>query len=125
MQIAQEIDACLDFLRAVYGVLGFTFQLKLSTRPEGFLGELEVWNRAEKQLAESLDKFGQAWALNPGDGAFYGPKIDINIQVKIIQHNFKTIQVIFSFCIPLYEKDECVLSFQVSIWTKLTTILHI
>ncbi|XP_022664951.1 threonine--tRNA ligase, cytoplasmic-like isoform X2 [Varroa jacobsoni] len=95
-QIAQEIDACLDFLRAVYGVLGFTFQLKLSTRPEGFLGELEVWNRAEKQLAESLDKFGQAWALNPGDGAFYGPKIDINIQDALRrQHQCATIQLDF------------------------------
>lgn len=82
LQISQEIEGALDFLKSVYEVFGFTFELKLSTRPEGFLGELDVWERAEKQLAESLDKFGQKWSLNPGDGAFYGPKIDITIQVS-------------------------------------------
>lgn len=81
-QIAQEMESCLDFLKSVYSTFGFTFQLKLSTRPEGFLGEPEVWDNAEKQLAESLDKFGQPWTLNPGDGAFYGPKIDITLQVR-------------------------------------------
>lgn len=81
LQISQEIEGCLDFLKTVYGVFGFTFELNLSTRPEGYLGELAVWDQAEKQLAESLDKFGQKWVLNPGDGAFYGPKIDITIQV--------------------------------------------
>lgn len=95
-QIAQEMDSCLDFLKAVYTVFGFTFQLKLSTRPEGFLGEPEVWDNAEKQLAASLDKFGQPWTLNPGDGAFYGPKIDITIQDALRRsHQCATIQLDF------------------------------
>ncbi len=63
----------------MYGVFGFKLNLKLSTRPEKFLGEVEVWDRAEKALAEALDEGGQEWKLNPGDGAFYGPKIDISL----------------------------------------------
>ena len=47
-QIDEEIVSCLEFLRHVYGVFGFTFQLKLSTRPEGFLGEVALWDVAEK-----------------------------------------------------------------------------
>ncbi|KAF9407745.1 hypothetical protein HW555_012336 [Spodoptera exigua] len=72
--------SCLDFLNHVYSTFGFTFQLKLSTRPEKYLGELATWDQAEKALEDSLNKFGRPWQLNPGDGAFYGPKIDITIQ---------------------------------------------
>ena len=79
-QIKSEITGCLDFLKHVYGIFGFTFDLVLSTRPEKFLGEIEVWDAAEKALSESLDEFGAKWSLNPGDGAFYGPKIDITIK---------------------------------------------
>lgn len=78
-QIKQETSAALEFLSAVYSVLGFTLTLCLSTRPEKYMGDLEVWNEAEKALAESLDDFGQPWKVNPQDGAFYGPKIDITI----------------------------------------------
>ncbi|GIY77869.1 threonine--tRNA ligase 1, cytoplasmic [Caerostris darwini] len=95
-QITAEINGALDFLKHVYGVLGFTFQLKLSTRPENFLGEIEMWDNAEKQLAESLDAFGQPWSLNPGDGAFYGPKIDITITDALRRpHQCATIQLDF------------------------------
>ena len=56
------------------------FKLKsCNSRPEKFLGDIEVWNKAEKDLAESLDSLGLPWKLNPGDGAFYGPKIDITL----------------------------------------------
>jgi threonyl-tRNA synthetase len=83
-QIKQEIADLFDFLRELYGLLGFTYSLKLSTRPEKFMGEIETWNRAEAILKEALDDFskqpgGVGWTLNPGDGAFYGPKIDIKI----------------------------------------------
>lgn len=50
LQISSEISGALDFLKFVYGVFGFTFQLKLSTRPEDFLGDIEVWDDAEKVL---------------------------------------------------------------------------
>ncbi|KAM4708865.1 threonine--tRNA ligase 1, cytoplasmic isoform 3-T3 [Discoglossus pictus] len=95
-QIEEEIKSCLDFLRAVYNVFGFTFKLNLSTRPEKFLGDIEVWNHAEKQLENSLNEFGEKWVLNPGDGAFYGPKIDIQIKDAIGRyHQCATIQLDF------------------------------
>lgn len=53
--------------------------LLLLFRPEKYLGDIEVWNQAEQDLAESLDAQGLSWKLNPGDGAFYGPKIDITL----------------------------------------------
>uniref|UniRef100_A0A8D8R2L8 threonine--tRNA ligase n=1 Tax=Cacopsylla melanoneura TaxID=428564 RepID=A0A8D8R2L8_9HEMI len=95
-QIGDEIVSALDFLRHVYSIFGFTFNLRLSTRPEKYLGELEVWNRAEKQLEESLNKFGVPWTENPGDGAFYGPKIDITITDALKRpHQCATIQLDF------------------------------
>ncbi|XP_078252751.1 threonine--tRNA ligase 1, cytoplasmic-like isoform X1 [Rhinoraja longicauda] len=95
-QIESEIKGCLDFLRSVYDVFGFTFKLELSTRPEKFLGDIEVWNTAEKQLENSLNEFGEKWTLNPGDGAFYGPKIDIKIKDAIGRyHQCATIQLDF------------------------------
>ncbi|XP_012721082.2 threonine--tRNA ligase 1, cytoplasmic [Fundulus heteroclitus] len=95
-QIEEEIKGCLDFLRTVYDVFGFSFKLNLSTRPEKFLGEPEIWNQAEKQLENSLNEFGEKWVLNPGDGAFYGPKIDIQIKDAIGRyHQCATIQLDF------------------------------
>uniref|UniRef100_A0A4W4EBM6 threonine--tRNA ligase n=1 Tax=Electrophorus electricus TaxID=8005 RepID=A0A4W4EBM6_ELEEL len=95
-QIESEIKGCLGFLRSVYDVFGFTFKLNLSTRPEKFLGEAELWDQAEKQLENSLNEFGEKWVLNPGDGAFYGPKIDIQIKDAIGRyHQCATIQLDF------------------------------
>ncbi|KAI1002714.1 Threonine--tRNA ligase, cytoplasmic [Podosphaera aphanis] len=79
-QIKDEITNLFDFLDAVYGILGFTFKMKLSTRPEKYMGALQTWDTAENKLREALDEFAPgAWELNEGDGAFYGPKIDITI----------------------------------------------
>ncbi|KAM9825952.1 threonine--tRNA ligase 1, cytoplasmic [Syngnathus typhle] len=95
-QIESEMKGCLDFLRSVYHVFGFSFQLHLSTRPEKYLGDIAVWNQAEKQLENSLNEFGEPWKLNPGDGAFYGPKIDIKIKDAIGRyHQCATIQLDF------------------------------
>ncbi|KAK8226195.1 threonyl-tRNA synthetase-like protein [Phyllosticta capitalensis] len=99
-QIGQEITGLFDFLETVYGEFGFTFKMKLSTRPEGFLGDVETWNEAEEKLKQSLDQFtaagGAAWELNPGDGAFYGPKIDITISDALKrEHQCATIQLDF------------------------------
>ena len=68
----------------MYDLFGFTFELNLSTRPEKFLGKVETWDKAEEMLTHALDQFcsenpGSKWELNPEDGAFYGPKIDIKI----------------------------------------------
>lgn len=90
-----------DFLRATYGLFGFPFRLKLSTRPEKFLGEIETWDIAESKLKDALNKFkasgGGQWELNEGDGAFYGPKIDVilsdalkrDVQCATIQLDFQ------------------------------------
>ncbi|XP_054033528.1 threonine--tRNA ligase, mitochondrial [Dryobates pubescens] len=95
-QLEAEIDACLDFIRSVYSVLGFSFRLALATRPPGFLGDPEAWDRAEQQLERSLRTFGQPWELAPADGAFYGPKIDIRIRDALgRQHQCGTIQLDF------------------------------
>ncbi|TRY53815.1 hypothetical protein DNTS_002774 [Danionella cerebrum] len=75
-QLEQEILGCLDFIRSVYQVFGFSFQCLLSTRPSSFLGDSVLWDLAEEQhLESSLKSFGEQWKLNPKDGAFYGPKV--------------------------------------------------
>ncbi|XP_041797490.1 threonine--tRNA ligase 2, cytoplasmic isoform X4 [Chelmon rostratus] len=95
-QLEDEIVACLDFVRHVYQVFGFSFHCLLSTRPTPYLGEPEQWDNAEQQLERSLQQFGERWELNPGDGAFYGPKIDIQIKDAIgRQHQCATIQLDF------------------------------
>ncbi|XP_057578520.1 threonine--tRNA ligase 2, cytoplasmic isoform X1 [Hippopotamus amphibius kiboko] len=95
-QIEEEIKGCLQFLQSVYSTFGFSFQLNLSTRPENFLGEIEIWDEAEKQLQNSLIEFGKPWKINPGDGAFYGPKIDVKIKDAIGRyHQCATIQLDF------------------------------
>jgi len=95
-QINSEIDGALDFLKHVYGVFGFSLTMALSTRPEKFIGKIEVWDKAEKQLEEALIKSGFEWKLNPGDGAFYGPKIDITISDAMRRrHQCATIQLDF------------------------------
>ncbi|KAL7624709.1 threonyl-tRNA synthetase [Parahypoxylon ruwenzoriense] len=83
-QVTSEISNLFNFLSEMYGLLGFTFKLQLSTRPEKYMGQLETWDKAENMLKEALDEFasgpgGVSWILNEGDGAFYGPKIDIEI----------------------------------------------
>lgn len=88
-QIMSEIEGLFDFLQSIYGLFGFTFKLKLSTRPEKYLGSLDTWDYAEDQLKKAMTKFkGNDWIIDEGDGAFYGPKIDITIadalQVNIV-----------------------------------------
>ena len=78
-QIGEEVERLLGLIQRVYGDLGLPFEAKLSTRPAEFLGEVETWNSAEEQLKAALDRAGQRYSLNEGDGAFYGPKIDFDV----------------------------------------------
>ncbi|GAM26330.1 hypothetical protein SAMD00019534_095050 [Acytostelium subglobosum LB1] len=105
-QIRSEIKACLDFMQHVYGIFGFTFSLELSTRPTPFLGDVAVWDAAEQSLESVLNEFSPgAWRMNPGDGAFYGPKIDIHIKdANGKSHQCATIQL--DFQLPIRFKLE-------------------
>jgi len=95
-QIGSEIMGVFDFLKYVYGVFGFKFRMELSTRPDKYVGEIAVWDNAEKMLKESLNKWGGNWDINEGDGAFYGPKIDIMISDALSRwHQCATIQLDF------------------------------
>ncbi|XP_072348725.1 threonine--tRNA ligase 1, cytoplasmic-like isoform X2 [Scyliorhinus torazame] len=99
-QIEEEIQGCLVFLRSVYGVFGFSFQLNLSKRTEVFLGDVNLWNQAEKQLECCLDEFGESWRLSDGDESLPGPKIDIEIKDALGRnHQCATIQL--DFQLPL------------------------
>ncbi|KAF8194343.1 threonyl-tRNA synthetase [Mycena galopus ATCC 62051] len=80
-QVEDEISALFDFMQHVYGTFGLDFRLELSTRPDNFLGEIKTWDLAENQLTQALDKhYPGKWEINPGDGTFYGPKIDISVR---------------------------------------------
>ena len=78
-QVQDEVVACLDFGFAVYRLFGFDVRLELSTRPEQRIGDDELWDRAEGALKRALETGGLSYELNEGDGAFYGPKIDLHM----------------------------------------------
>jgi len=78
-QIREEVIGCLDFGFFLYDLFGFEPSLELSTRPEKRIGSDEMWDRAEAALQDALDARGLAYEINAGDGAFYGPKIDLHM----------------------------------------------
>jgi threonyl-tRNA synthetase len=78
-QITEEVERLLRLVQRVYGDFGLEYAVKLSTRPEQFLGEVATWDHAETSLKRALDNAGQAYTINEGDGAFYGPKIDVDV----------------------------------------------
>ena len=79
-QLVSEVDSMCEMIDELYARFGFDdVRVELSTRPEKSIGEDEAWERAEAALAEALDGQGREYQLNPGDGAFYGPKIDFHI----------------------------------------------
>ncbi|KAL1745956.1 hypothetical protein HDZ31DRAFT_35196 [Schizophyllum fasciatum] len=111
-QVEAEMAGLFDFMQHVYGIFGFEFHLELSTRPDKYLGEVETWNAAEDQLKQALEKYYPGkWELNPGDGAFYGPKIDITIRDALKRsYQCATIQLDFQlpqrFNLKYRSKDE-------------------
>ncbi|KAL2349384.1 hypothetical protein Fmac_003384 [Flemingia macrophylla] len=131
-QIKDEVRKALNFINYVYEIFGFTYELKLSTRPEKYLGDLETWDKAESALKEALDDFGKPWQshlmtaglavhhrspclllycaalfpnyancllLNEGDGAFYGPKIDISVS-DALSRKFQCATLQLDFQLP-------------------------
>src|SRR5262249_4348428 len=85
-QLQSEIADMIDTLKTVYPALGFDMkdvQLKLATRPAKSAGTAENWARGEKALADALDSAGMPYVINPGEGAFYGPKIEFHVTDSI------------------------------------------
>jgi threonyl-tRNA synthetase len=82
-QIPDEVNRCLDFGYAIYDAFGFAPRLELSLRPEKRIGAEEMWDKAEAALEAALVARGVEFQLNPGDGAFYGPKIDLHMTDSI------------------------------------------
>lgn len=79
-QITEEITNCLRFLNDVYNLFGFEYEIFLSTRPDKFMGDIEIWIEAERNLMAALDSMKLSYTVNEKDGAFYGPKIDIMLK---------------------------------------------
>ncbi len=80
-QVKDEIIGIMDLCDFIYKkVFGFKYSVELSTRPENSMGSEEQWKAAENSLKEALDEAGVQYRLNPGDGAFYGPKIDFHLE---------------------------------------------
>ncbi len=78
--IKQEILKIIDLIDEIYGTFGLPYRLELSTRPEKSIGTDEDWENATNGLKSALDEWGKPYRINEGDGAFYGPKIDIHIR---------------------------------------------
>ncbi|URN92629.1 MAG: threonine--tRNA ligase [Candidatus Pristimantibacillus lignocellulolyticus] len=95
-QIEQEIALTLKLIKHMYDVFGFEFTIEVSTRPDKYMGSDEVWDYAESALMNVLDDLNFAYSINAGDGAFYGPKIDIHIKDAIARsHQCATVQLDF------------------------------
>jgi len=97
-QIENQISDVIDFIMRIYKTFGFEdYKIELSTRPENYIGSIEIWDKAEKALQDVLEKQNFEYQINPGDGAFYGPKIDFHIK-DILNRSWQcgTIQLDFS-----------------------------
>ena len=98
MEIASEIGMLIDFFKEVYGTFELSdVRIELSTRPAKSIGSDAMWNQAENALKHALDASGIEYQVNPGDGAFYGPKIDFHIR-DVLKRSWQcgTIQLDFS-----------------------------
>lgn len=82
-QIREEIRKVIEMVDEVYQTFGFTYSVELSTRPEKAMGEVEMWDMATQSLKDALEELKMPYAINEGDGAFYGPKIDFHLNDSI------------------------------------------
>lgn len=79
-QIEEEVKNIMKLMDEVYDVFGLTYRIVLSTRPNDYIGEIEFWNQSEAALAAACKDSGHDFEINPGDGAFYGPKLDFKLK---------------------------------------------
>ena len=78
-QVEEEIKQCLSFVKEIYSMFGFEFRTRCSTRPDKSIGEETEWEKAERALEAALESMNMEWEKDEGEGAFYGPKIDVAI----------------------------------------------
>ena len=80
-QIESEVVRLIAFIDRVYGILNLPYDIELSTRPEEkYIGDIEIWDKSEAALAAACRAAGKDFKINPGDGAFYGPKLDFHVK---------------------------------------------
>jgi len=95
-QIEEEMTSVLKLIDYVYSTFGFEYEIELSTKPDDYMGSDELWDRAEDALKNVLKKLNYEYKINEGDGAFYGPKIDIHIKDALKRsHQCATVQLDF------------------------------
>jgi len=99
-QIEGAVIDVIKLVDEVYKKFGFEYHVELSTRPENYMGSLELWNRAENALKKALEHYGLKYKINEGDGAFYGPKIDFHIK-DCIGRTWQCATVQLDFQMPL------------------------
>lgn len=79
--IVNEVKELVRLFEYMYSIFGLEYHIELSTRPEEkYIGEIATWDKAEKALADALESIGKEYKVNPGDGAFYGPKLDFKLR---------------------------------------------
>jgi len=98
-QLREEIIGVVKFVRDVMDIFGFSFEAEVSTRPEKSIGSDEDWDRATNALKDALEHMGMPYEINEGDGAFYGPKIDIKIK-DAIERRWQCATVQCDFTLP-------------------------
>lgn len=99
-QLKSEINSIIKMIKRIYSVFDMKFKVVLSTRPEKFLGEIEVWDNAERILEEAIKENELEYSINSGDGAFYGPKIDYLVY-DALEREFQTATTQLDFQLPL------------------------
>ena len=82
-QMKEEVIKCMAMYKKMYGVFGLEYHVELSTRPENSMGSDELWEISTNALREAIEKTGVPYQINEGDGAFYGPKLDVNVKPAV------------------------------------------
>ncbi len=98
-QLQEEIKGILCFVKDMMGLFGFPFELEISTRPEKAFGQPEVWDRATTALRQGLEAMGYDFKINEGEGAFYGPKIDVKLR-DALQRSWQCATIQCDFFLP-------------------------
>ncbi len=99
-QIFDEIGMLLEMIDATYGLFGMEYEVEISTRPDDFMGAVELWDEAEEGLKEAMKEAGKPFTINEGDGAFYGPKIDFQV-LDCLGRSWQCATIQLDFQLPL------------------------